>query len=145
MKIALILLATMSLTAGDSKPIPKKDVPAQVMEAFKRAYPSATLKAISSEKRDGKICYELESLDGKQKRDLIYAADGSVMEIEESIPLSALPEPVKKAMADQHPKAVLKSAEKLIRGTNITFEVIAAEGKKSGEFLFDSNGHPKTK
>ena len=145
MKIAFILLATMSLTAGDSKPISKKNVPPQVMEAFKRAYPSATLKAASSEKRDGKICYELESLDGKQKRDLIYASDGSVMEIEESIPLSALPESVRKAMADQHPKAVLKSAEKLIRGADITFEVVAAEGKKSGEFLFDSNGHPKTK
>ena len=53
MRIALALLAAISLIAGDSKPVSKKDLPAPVLAAFQKAYPTAKLKACSSEKRDG--------------------------------------------------------------------------------------------
>ena len=74
MKMALALVAALTLTAGDSQPVAKKDLPAPVLAAFQKAYPTAKLKACSSEQRDGKTCYELESKDGKTERDLIYAA-----------------------------------------------------------------------
>lgn len=145
MKIALALLAALTLAAGDSKPVAKKDLPAPVLAAFQKAYPSAKLKSCSSEQRDGKACYELESKDGKTERDLIYAADGSVMEIEESLDVAGLPEAVKKAVVEQYPKAVVKKAEKLTKGNEVSFEVVIKDGKKKLEVVFDSEGKLKTK
>lgn len=140
MRIALALLAAFTLTAGDSKPMAKKDLPAPVLAAFEKAYPTAKLKECSSEQKDGKTCYELESKDGKTKRDLIYAADGSVMEIEERIAPDSLPETVKKVLADQYPKAAVKKAEKLTKGIEISYEVVVKDGKKKLELVFDAEG-----
>ena len=145
MRIALVLLAVLTLTAGDSKPVAKKDLPAPVLAAFQKAYPTAKLKVCSSELRDGKTCYELESKDGKTQRDLIYSADGSVMEIEESLAIAALPEAVKKAEADQYPKVVAKKAEKLTKGNEVSYEVVVKDGKKKMELVFDAEGKLKTK
>jgi len=145
MRIALALLAVLTLSAGDSKPLAKKDLPASVLAAFQKAYPSAKLKACSSETKEGKTCYELESLDGKIGRDLIYAADGSVLEVEEGIEIAGLPEPVKKAIADKYPKAVVKKAEKLTKGNEVSYEVVVKNGKKKLELTFDGQSRLKVK
>lgn len=145
MRIILVLLAALSLTAGDSKPVAKKDLPVPVLAAFQKAYPSAKLKACSSELRDGKTCYELESKEGKTQRDLIYAADGSVLEIEESLAIADLPEAVEKAVADQYPKAVANKAEKLTKGNEVSYEVVVKDGKKKMELIFDVEGKVKAK
>ena len=145
MRIALALLAAFTLTAGDSKPVAKKDLPAPVLAAFQKAYPTAKLKACSSEQKDGKTCYELETKDGKTERDLIYAADGSVMEIEEGLAPANLPEAVKKAVADQYPKAAIKKAEKLTKGGEVSYEVVVKNGKKTVELVFDAEGKAKAK
>lgn len=145
MRIALALLAAFTLTAGDSKPVAKKDLPAPVLAAFQKAYPTAKLKACSSEQKDGKTCYELESKDGKTDRDLIYAADGSVMEIEEGLSAGSLPETVKKAVAEQYPKAAIKKAEKLTKGSEVSYEIVVKDGKKKMELVFDAEGKLKVK
>ena len=145
MRIAIALLAATALFAGDSKPLTKKDLPTPVLAAFQKAYPLAKLKACSSEKKDGKTCYELESMDGKTERDLIYAEDGSVMEMEEGIDLANLPEAVKQGVSEKYPKAMIKKAEKLTKGSDVTFEVVIKDGKRKMELAFDAQGRLKAK
>jgi hypothetical protein len=141
--MALAVFATLTLAAGGSKPVAKEKLPSPVLAAFLKAYPSARLKACSSEQRAGTTCYELESRDGKIERDLIYAADGSVLEIEESLALARLPDAVKRSLAELHPKAIIKKAEKRSRGSDVSYEVVVQEGKKRAELVFDADGKPK--
>ncbi len=44
----------------------KKDLPKEVFNSFQKSYPNATIKGASMENEEGKIYYEIESVDGKQ-------------------------------------------------------------------------------
>src|ERR1700682_3388815 len=79
---AAVSLLSFSAAAQEKK-ITAKQVPAAVSAAFKTAYPKATIRGYAQEKENGKVFYEIESLDGKTKRDILYNADGTVAEMEE--------------------------------------------------------------
>ena len=120
--------------------ISKKDLPPAVTAAFKKVYPKATIKACSQEQRGGQTCYEVESVDGNQTRDLIYAADGTVLEMEEAMDPMELPAAVRKAVAEEHPKGKIVRIEKLTKSTSVSYEVVVSEGKKQSELVLDANG-----
>src|SRR5215472_12601826 len=82
---------TAAPSKSTSKPAPKVTLPPAIDAAFKKAYPNATIKNVSKEKENGVEVYEVESLDGNQPRDLIYKADGTVVEYEEQVPESSVP------------------------------------------------------
>jgi hypothetical protein len=63
-----------------------KDLPAAVSEAFTKAYPKAVSTGADKEAEKGKTFYEIESLDGTMKRDLLYTPEGKAAEIEEALP-----------------------------------------------------------
>lgn len=66
-------------TKPTAKAAPKLGWTPAIEAAFKKAYPNATVKAVSKEKEDGKVQYEVESMDGTQARDVIYLADGTLV------------------------------------------------------------------
>ncbi len=72
--------------------------PAPVEAAFKKAYPNATVKAVSKETEKGQVQYEVESMDGAQARDLVYLADGKLVLYEELIPQADVPAAVMTAL-----------------------------------------------
>ena len=83
---------------------------------------------------------EVESMDGKTRRDLIYSAAGAVLEIEEGMQPSDLPGPVSSAVFKAYPGGVIKSAEKLTRGSFVGYELTVRQGKKTHEVVLDSGG-----
>ena len=129
----------LAIPAHAAKPAGKK-LPAAVFASFEKSYPTAKVKNWSTEKNDGVLCYEVESMDGKTRRDLIYSADGAVLEIEEGMKPSDLPEPVTLAISKAYPKGVVKTAEKLTRGSFTGYEVAVRQGKKTHEVVLDSEG-----
>jgi hypothetical protein len=139
--LAAALMAGLSLcvTAGDKK-ISKKDLPAPVLSAFEKAYSKAEIKGLGMETENGKTYYEIESLDGKTKRDILYLADGTVAEIEEAVPYADLPASVKAAVAKEYPKGKIAKCEKTTRGSEVTFEMVVQEGKASHEVVIDPAG-----
>jgi hypothetical protein len=125
--------------AGEKK-IAKKNLPAPVMAAFQKAYPKATIKGASTEAEEGKTYYEIESLDGKVKRDLLYLADGTVAEIEETVAPADLPPPVKAAVTDKYPKGKISKAEMVTRGAVVAYDVVVKSGKTTVEMSIDPAG-----
>jgi len=133
--IAVGLLAAITVvsaqtpkTAAPAKPqapaaAPKSKLPAAVEAAFKKAYPTAMITNSSSEKEDGKVEYEIESVDGTTKRDLVYLADGTLVVAEEAIEAAAVPAPVMTALKARYPKATVTKYEKLTKGTTISYEM----------------------
>ena len=135
----LLGLGTLNGIAGDKK-ISKKDVPGAVLTAFEKKYPNATIKAFLQAKEKRSIFYEIESLDGKVSRDLLYKPDGTIVEMEESVSESELPQSVRDTLAAKYPKGAMKKIERLTRDTMVTYEVHLIDGKKSVSLELASDG-----
>jgi hypothetical protein len=142
-KAALIagLGLAVTATAGDQeKKIGKKDLPAPVLSAFEKAYPKAKITEMAREEENGVTYYEIESKDGKIKRDLLYTVEGVLTAAEEKIDPKDLPEAVSQAIKSGYPKAKVEKAEKINRGDTLEYEVIVEEGKTETELVFDPSG-----
>ena len=129
-------------TLGQDKEtkIDKKKLPDAVLSAFTKAYPSATITGSSKEKENGRWTYEIESLDGKTKRDLAYAADGTIIETEETVDIASVPGDPTAAIAKLNPKAKITSIEKVVTKKGTEYAVHIAVGKKHSEVKFDAQG-----
>jgi len=126
-------------TKPAAKPAQKLSWPAPVEAAFKKAYPNETVKSVSKETEDGKVQYEVESMDGTQARDLVYLADGTLVNYEELIPQSEVPAAVMTALKAKYPKATVTRAEKLFEKGTMNYE-LAIKGGGPGEVVLTPAG-----
>jgi hypothetical protein len=150
MKISHVLFSVVCLcllfgvgrnagTAGEKK-ISKKKIPSAVLTAFKTDYPNATIKGQAVETEKGKKYYEIESVDGKTGRDLLYTPDGKISEIEEDMDISTLSAEMKGTVDKAYPGGKLVKAEKVTRGASTTYELHVKVGKKTKEVALDASG-----
>lgn len=147
-RFALVMFAISLVTvsaAAQEKKITAKQVPAAVTAAFKNSYPNATIRGYAQEKEDGKVFYEIESREGTTQRDILYNADGTVAEVEESIAASDLPADAQQAIKQKYPRAVITLAERTTVGDTVGYEVSLRNGRKRIAMEFDSSGKVKPK
>jgi peroxiredoxin len=137
---ALILGVSTNASAEGKKKFTKKDLPAAVTSAFEKAYPKATIKGASKEKENNTTYYEIESVDGTTKRDLLYTADGTIAEIEENIEAKDVPEAVAKTLKSDYGKYTIEKSEKVMRGSDTKYEFIVKKGKNRSEIVLDGSG-----
>ena len=88
-------------------------MPSAVAAAFRKAYPSATVKNVAKEHENGRTQYEVESVDNGRERDLNYLADGTVVDVEEAVDASEVPTAVTAAIRARYPNAKITRREKL--------------------------------
>lgn len=140
--IVLVLVGAIvtSSSPAQEQNIQKKDVPKPILEAFQKAYPKATIKGYSKETDQGTVMYEVESVEGKVHRDITYTADGSLVSIEESLPFSDLPQPVRDTIAREYPKAKISMCERVMNGSTTQFEMVIATGKQKYELVLNADG-----
>jgi hypothetical protein len=141
--LILVLGATILFAAGTvagEKKITKKDLPIAVLAAFEKAYPRAVIRGLSKEEENGKTSYEIESIDGKTHRDLLYSPDGTTAEIEETLASNDLPDAVKATLAKEFPGGKILKAEKLTRASVTEYEVVISSGKVKRELVLDPAG-----
>lgn len=139
--LIVMTVATFGIPAvAQEKKITAKDVPAAVIAAFKNSYPNATIRGYAQEKEHGKVFYEIESREGTLSRDVLYNADGTVAEIEESIAATDLPAIAQQAIKQKYPKAVIRLAEKTTAGDKVGYEVSLRQGQKRMSMEFDASG-----
>ncbi len=118
----------------------KVEAPKAVMTAFHKAYPKAEIKNVGLETTDSATYFEIESVDGSVRRDILYTENGSAFEIEESVSPGDLPANIKKALAAKYPDGELKKAEKISRGDTTQFEILLRNHKESVEVTIDASG-----
>jgi hypothetical protein len=143
--ILAILAGTITCAFAQEKTIDKTKVPTPVLKAFQDAYPTANVKAYKTETEKGKTYFEIESVDGKISRDLLYTADGLVAEIEESVELNQLPEAVAKALKKDFPSGKIAKSEKTTHGSDISYEFVITSGKKKYEASYSPLGKQVSK
>ncbi len=129
---ATAMVAAQEKSAG-AKPaaVDLKILPPAVLAAFKTAYPQAVIKGTSKETEKGVTYYEVESVDGKLNRDLLYTADGKAVEIEETVTPESLPDAVQQSLAKSFPGLKIIKAEAMTKGGRKLFELeVQVNGKK---------------
>jgi len=128
---------------GEAKPahvVDLKILPAAVLNAFRTTYPNAVIKGTSKEVEKGVTYYEVESVDGKLNRDLLYTADGKAVEIEVIIAPESLPTAVLQALGKAYPGYKILKAEDMIKNGRRLYELrIQVKDKKIG-LTVDPNG-----
>jgi len=142
------LLLPAALVVGLSVPylaqeqqLKREQVPAAILAAFATAYPNAKIKGYSKEPENGQILYEIECVEGKTARDVTYAADGTLISVEETLDATEVPPGVKAALDRRFPGGKIRKTEKVIKGTVVGYEFeIKHKGKKT-EIVFDPEGN----
>jgi hypothetical protein len=119
----------------------KVELPPAVASAFKKAYPNAVINASAKEEENGKTVYEIESVDKGMNRDLLYSADGTVLECEEQLKETDLPAPVIAALKTRYPKATVTKAERTTKGTLLQYD-LALAGAPVAELSLLADGKP---
>lgn len=120
--------------------ITRKQVPPQVLSAFQKSYPHARIKGYASEKNNGVTCYEIQSVEGTTHRDILYTAEGNVVELEETITADQLPKAVSEAVEKGYHGKPIVRIEKSVRDGQTKYEVVIRDGKKEREVMYDENG-----
>jgi uncharacterized membrane protein YkoI len=129
--------------AGE-KELSKSQVPKAVIDAFEKAYPNAKGLEFEEEMFEGKTAYEVEYKENGIEYELLYSADGTLLQKEEEIDGKSLPEPVAQAVKKAaHPKAEITEVEKLMKpdGTLTGYEVDIKTAGKKIELELDVNGN----
>ena len=125
---------------------PAAKLPPAILIAFQQAYPKATIKNADKETENGKTVWEVESIDNGLARDLIYNPDGTVVEFEEQVEPASLPAAVSAALKARYPTASVTKAEKLTKGTTVTYEMaLKGAAVKSVEITPDGKIVPVAK
>jgi hypothetical protein len=139
--VALLASPAAAQKPATTTPVAKKlSWPAPVEKAFKAAYPKATILNVSKETEDGATQYEVESMDGAQRRDLVYKPDGTLVLYEELIAGHDVPDAVVKAIKARYPKATLGAAEKLFKDKTMNYEVALKGAGKVTEVVLTPDG-----
>jgi hypothetical protein len=140
--MVIVAVATLTLTpvAGDHDGLKEEEIPAVVLKAFETAYPDAEITGFDKEVEEERILYEIETCQEDVKKDYVYSEDGTLIQIEEEIPLESLPETVVKAVENAHQDCELDEAEMITRGSIVEYEVVVEVGEKEFEILVSSDG-----
>ena len=141
-KVAISLASVSALTIyllGDQV-ISRDEVPTPVLDAFDQQYKNVVVRGYGLKLEEGNTYYEIESNDGDITRDILYLADGTVVEIEESIEKKDLPQAVIKTINKEYLGAVITKAELVTRNEYTGFEVKLTHASKSISLDMNSQG-----
>jgi hypothetical protein len=139
-----IVASTLSTAAQEEQQIPCKDAPKPVIDAFKAAYPSASITGCAKEFDKGQPAFEVASREGKVGRDIVYHPDGKVMVVEETLPFAEVPQAVRDAVRKNYPGAEITLAEKLMRDGTLKYEFQMTAKGKTQEAVFEPDGKEET-
>lgn len=115
-------------------------VPAPVLGAFNEAYPKAEIREMASLAEDGKVHYEIKSVDAGLTLTAVYLADGTLVAVEEDIPAAALPEAVAAAVETRHPGSKIVKAVRNTRDGATTYLLKVAAGGRRLTLVLDEGG-----
>jgi len=143
----LALVAGGLLFAGTAsaqeKKIKRSDLPPAVEKTVAAQSAGATIRGFSTEKEKGQIFYEAEMIVNGHSKDVLIAADGTVVEVEEQVTLDSLSPEVKAGLQAKAGNGKILKVESLTKkGKLVAYEAqVETNGKKS-EVQVGPDGKP---
>ena len=140
--LSMTVLLAIRTAAGD-KALKKSELPAAVQKVVEDQSRGATIRGYSSEVEAGVLQYEIEMTVGGHSRDVIVAADGRILEIEEEVAWDALPDPVRQGLQRAAANGKVQKVESLTKqGKLVAYEAGVLTGGKRSEVQVHPDGSP---
>ena len=136
----LVFLAGSTASFAQEQKIQCETLPTAVRTAFEKTYPKAMINGCATEVKEGKTVYEITSKEGQTDRDALLYDDGTVIEVEETVALDSLPDPVQKALHIRYRRDEVTLAEKIMRDGAVLYEFHVNQKGKLDEVVFDPDG-----
>ena len=110
-----------------------ENLPPAVQTAAKKQIGSAAIVGASVEKEKGKTMYEVETRQDGKGRDLLFNAEGALVQSEQETDLSSIPGPARDAIQKRAAGGSIRKVEKVTAGTVVSYEaeVRTATGKNA--------------
>jgi uncharacterized membrane protein YkoI len=103
----------------------------------------ATIVGASKEREHGRMTYEVETKLNGKGRDLTFAADGSLLEVEQEVDLNSLPTAAKEAIEKKAAGETIKKVESVTRGSTTSYEAdVSTKTGHSREVAVNADGSP---
>jgi hypothetical protein len=136
----LLLAGTAS---AQEKKIKRSDLPPAVEKTVAAQSVGATIRGFSTEKEKGQTFYEAEMMVDGHSKDVLIAADGGIVEVEEQVALDSLSADVKAGLQAKAAKGKILKVESLTKkGKLVAYEAqVETNGKKS-EVQVGPDGKP---
>lgn len=122
------------------KTMTKTDIPAAVMNSFKKSYPDASITGTWPEKRGEMTVYNVKTMKGKNPITMVYSKDGSLIETKEPVEMTALPANVAKSVTSTYPNGTMERAEKITRGRTLEYGVMLDQGGEAYSLVYSPEG-----
>jgi uncharacterized membrane protein YkoI len=140
--ICILIALGGSLASAETK-VKLTDLPPAVQRAVQRETKDTTLVGISKERERGRTVYEVETKGNGKGRDLMFAADGSLLEIEEEVDLNSIPAPARQAIEKQTAGETVKKIESVTHGSMTSYEAqVKTKTRHSREIAVNADGSP---
>jgi uncharacterized membrane protein YkoI len=137
---ATALACTLTAVAQEKK-IERSALPPAVEKAVQAQTQGATIKGFAQEREHGKTFYEVETDLNGHTRDVLFAPDGSVAEIEEEVALDSLPANVQSALTAKAAGAKITKVESLTKKDKlVAYEAATLKGTKKSEIQVGPDG-----
>lgn len=138
--ITLSLGTTIACAAQD-KALTRNQLPAAVQATADKETHGATIKGYATEVEHGKRVYEVETVVNGLTRDLQIAADGTLNEIEEELPMASVPTKVSSSFIARAKGANIVKIESLTKGGRlVAYEASIEKNGHKGELQVGPTG-----
>ena len=144
--VAAVLLV-ISVPAQEKR-VTKSTLPAAVQKAAEEQTKGATVRGYSTEVVNGQREYEVETMLNGHSRDITFAPDGSMLELEEQVNLSDLPAAVRDGLQAKARSGKITKVESLTKnGKIVAYEADVRKAAKRYEVQVGPDGktlaHPE--
>ncbi len=138
--LASIFVLAITASAQEKK-IERSLLPPAVEKAVRTETTGATIKGFAQEREHGKTFYEVETVLNGRTRDILFAVDGTVTEVEEEVPFDSLPADVQAGLKRKAAGAPIDKVESLTKsGKLVAYEGHIKRNGKSGEIQVGPKG-----
>jgi uncharacterized membrane protein YkoI len=117
-----------------------KDLPEAVKATAKAQSQGATVKGYSKEVEKGKTEYEVQLIVDGKKRDVSIAPDGKVLETEEVVAFSSVPEKAQGAITREAAGSEVEKVEMIKSDQTTVYEALVHKNGKKREVRVLENG-----
>jgi uncharacterized membrane protein YkoI len=141
--VATMLFGVLAVAQEQEKKIKRSDLPPAVEKAVAEQSQGTNIRGFSQEKENGQTFYETELTVNGHSKDILMDAQGSVVEVEEQVPVESLSPAVRNGLQAKAGSGKLVKVETLTKkGKLVAYEAkVATNGKKS-EVQVGSDGKP---
>lgn len=132
-QVLSLCLILAGLAAAQERKITRSQLPVAIANATARLSREGTMRGFSEEKENGQIYYEIEmTVDGHSK-DVLLDSSGTVVEVEEQLPIESLPAGVRDALQAKAGKGKMVKVESIRKHDRlVAYEAqVTHDGRKS--------------